>query len=273
MPMRAKLYKTGYLLKLPYAISGMLLIGLLCAYKPLDTLQDPKITTVAIDAGHGGHDAGCTYGGAKEKDVTLAVALKVGEAIEKLMPDVKVIYTRDNDEFIELHERAGIANRQNADLFVSIHCNANKKTEVFGTETFSMGLHKSEGNLDVAKRENSVILLEKDYQEKYEGFDPNSPEAHIYFSFLQGAYLEQSLKLASNVEKNFLAVKRTSRGVKQAGLMVLWKSKMPSILIETGFLSNAKERHYLTSDTGQTKLSGAIALAVKQYKTSVEKIK
>lgn len=270
--MRAKLYKTAYLLKLPYTISYTILLVLLCAYTPLDTLQQSKIQTVTIDAGHGGHDVGCTYGGAREKDVTLAVALKVGQEIEKLMPDVKVIYTRQKDEFIELHERAGIANRKNADLFISIHCNANKKTEVFGTETFSMGLHKSEGNLDVAKRENSVILLEKDYQEKYEGFDPNSPEAHIYFSFLQSAYLEQSLKLAANVEKNFTAVKRSSRGVKQAGLMVLWKSKMPSILIETGFLSNAKERTYLTSDSGQVVLAQAIAKAVKQYKTSVEKV-
>ncbi len=273
MSTRAKLYKSGYLLKLPYAISSFLMLVLLCAYTPLDRHQKGKIQIVAIDAGHGGKDVGSTYGGAREKDVTLAVALKVGQAIENMMPDVKVIYTRTEDEFIELYERAGIANRQNADLFISIHCNANKKTEVFGTETFSMGLHKSEGNLDVARRENSVILLEKDYQEKYEGFDPNSPEAHIYFSFLQSAYLEQSLKLAANVEKNFTSIKRSSRGVKQAGFMVLWKSKMPSILIETGFISNNKERSYLTSDDGQEELSKAIAVAVKQYKTSVEKVK
>lgn len=271
--MRAKLYKTEYLIKLPYTISAVILVVLLCAYKPLDTLQQPKIKKVTIDAGHGGHDVGCTYGGAREKDVTLAVALKVGEQIEKLMPDVEVVFTRKKDEFIELHERAGIANRNNSDLFISIHCNANKKLEVFGTETFSMGLHKSEGNLDVAKRENAVVLLEKDYQEKYEGFDPNSPEAHIYFSFLQSAYLEQSLKLASTVEKNFVVAKRSSRGVKQAGLMVLWKSKMPSILIETGFLSNSKERGYLTGSKGQDELSEAIAKSVQQYKTSVEKVR
>jgi N-acetylmuramoyl-L-alanine amidase len=133
-----------------------------------------------------------------------------------------------------------------------------------------MGLHKSEGNLEVAKRENEVILLEKDYQEKYEGFDPNSPEAHIYFSFMQSAYLEQSLKLASFVEQNFTEIRRTSRGVKQAGLMVLWKSKMPSILIETGFLSNKQERAYLTSESGQAELAGAIAKAVANYKKRVE---
>jgi N-acetylmuramoyl-L-alanine amidase len=273
MPMRAKLYKTKYLLKFPYTISAIVLLFLLCAYKPLDTQQKAKIKKVTIDAGHGGHDVGCTYGGAREKDVTLAVALKVGQQIQKLMPDVEVIYTRKKDEFIELHERAGIANRANSDLFISIHCNANKKTEAFGTETFSMGLHKSDGNLDVAKRENEVVLLEKDYQEKYEGFDPNSPEAHIYFSFLQSAYIEQSLNLASMVEKNFVLAKRSSRGVKQAGLLVLWKSKMPSVLIETGFLSNANERTYLTSTKGQDELANAIAKAVQQYKISVEKTK
>jgi N-acetylmuramoyl-L-alanine amidase len=151
-----------------------------------------------------------------------------------------------------------------------VHCNANKKTEVYGTETFSMGLHKSEGNLDVAKRENDVILLEKDYQEQYEGFDPNSPEAHIYFSFLQSAYLDQSLKLASLVEGNFVKAKRASRGVKQAGFMVLWRSKMPSILIETGFLSNKADRALLTSDSGQVTLAEAIARGVNEYKKAVE---
>jgi N-acetylmuramoyl-L-alanine amidase len=271
MSMRAKLYKSGYLLKLPYTLSLVMMLVVLWAYTPMDTKQQPKIKIVAIDAGHGGKDVGATYAGAREKDVTLAVALRLGEEIEKLMPDVKVIYTRNKDEFIELYERAGIANKNNADLFISIHCNANKKTEVYGTETFSMGLHKSEGNLDVARRENSVILLEKDYQEKYEGFDPNSPEAHIYFSFLQSAYLDQSLKLASNVEKNFTHINRTSRGVKQAGFMVLWKCKMPSILIETGFISNGKERSFLTSENGQENLASAIAKSVRQYKTSVER--
>ncbi len=241
----------------------------LCAYKPLD-VQKSKIKIITVDAGHGGHDAGCMYGGAKEKEVTLSIALKIGAAIEKIMPEVKVIYTRTTDEFIELHERAGIANRNNANLFISIHCNANKKTEVFGTETYSMGLHKSEGNLDVAKRENDVILLEKDYQEQYEGFDPNSPEAHIYFSFLQSSYLDQSLRLASLVEGNLTKINRTSRGVKQAGFMVLWRSKMPSILIETGFLSNKSDRTLLTSESGQMELAEAIAKGVSEYKKNVE---
>jgi len=244
----------------------------LCAYKPLN-LQKSKIKVITVDAGHGGHDAGCMYGGAKEKDITLKIALKLGEAIEKIMPEVKVIYTRKTDEFIELHERAGIANRNNADLFISVHCNANKKTDVFGTETFSMGLHKSEGNLDVAKRENDVILLEKDYQEQYEGFDPNSPEAHIYFSFLQNAFLDQSLKFASIVEKNFTKCDRESRGVKQAGFMVLWRSKMPSVLIETGFLSNKSDRSLLSSESGQEKIANAIANGVLEYKKVTEGLK
>lgn len=245
------------------------LLVLLSAFKPLG-VHKLNVKTVVIDAGHGGHDAGCMYGGAKEKEVTLSVALKVGAQIKTLMPDVKVIYTRQTDEFIELWERAGIANRNNADLFVSIHCNANKKLEVFGTETFAMGLHKTEGNLDVAKRENEVILLEKDYQEKYEGFDPNSPEAHIYFSFMQGAYLEQSLKVANTIEENFKKINRTSRGVKQAGLMVLWRSKMPSVLIETGFLSNKNERSFLTSEEGQDALAKSIALSIQEYKSKLE---
>jgi len=272
MTIAAKLTKVTNKLKFRHLTGFLLLTILICAYKPL-ALRKQKIKTVVVDAGHGGHDAGSMYGGAKEKDVTLAIALKVGEEIQKIMPEVKVIYTRSTDEFIELHERAGIANRNNADLFVSVHCNANKKTEVFGTETYSMGLNKTEGNLNVAKRENSVILLEKDYQEQYEGFDPNSPEADIYFSFLQSAFMEQSLKLSSYVEEQFKKLNRTSRGVKQAPFMVLWRSKMPSILIETGFISNKTERGFLTSDEGQYELAGAIAKAVQTYKTKLETLK
>ena len=272
MPTSANLIKVKNLVQYNGIASACLLMFFLCSYKPLN-IQNNKIKIIVIDAGHGGHDNGCMYGGAREKDVTLSIALKLGESIEKIMPNVKVIYTRKTDEFIELHERAGIANRNNADLFISIHCNANKKTDVAGTETFSMGLHKSEGNLDVAKRENDVILLEKDYQEQYEGFDPNSPEAHIYFSFLQSAYLDQSLKLASLVEGNFNKANHASRGVKQAGFMVLWRSKMPSVLIETGFLSNKSDRAILISENGQLKIAESIAKGVKEYKRQVEGIK
>ena len=270
MSIRAKLSNIKNIPQYNRSITFILLAVALCSYKPLGTHKQ-QIKTVVIDAGHGGHDHGCMYGGASEKIVTLQVAKKVGQQIAMLLPDVKIIYTRTDDNFVELWERAGIANRNNADLFISIHCNANTKTEVFGTETFSMGLHKSEGNLAVAKRENDVILLEKDIDERYEGFDPNSPEAHIYFSFMQSAYIDQSLRLASLVEANFKGIKRSSRGVKQAGLMVLWKSKMPSILIETGFLSNKVERAYLTSEKGQDSLALAIAQSVNQYKNQVEK--
>ena len=228
------------------------------------------LKTIVVDAGHGGHDYGSMYGGANEKDVTLAIALKLGEEIGKIMPDMKVVFTRNNDSFVELHERAGIANRCNADLFVSVHCNASKKTEVWGTETYSMGLDKAIGNLNVAKRENAVILLENDYQEKYEGFDPNSPEADIYFSFLQNAFIDQSLMLASQVESQFRGMSKQSRGVKQAPFMVLWRCKMPSILIETGFISNKVERNFLTSAAGQQEVATAIAKAVENYRQKVE---
>jgi len=272
MTNRAKLHKVKNNRQFNMLLPFLFLTIALCSFKPLN-IHKVKIRTVVIDAGHGGHDVGSTYGGAREKDITLQIALKVGKQIEQMMPEVKVVYTRNTDEFIELHERAGIANRKNADLFISVHCNANKKLEVFGTETFSMGLDKTQGNLNVAKRENSVILLEKDYQEQYEGFDPNSPEANIYFSFLQNAFMDQSLSLAAKVEYQFKELKRNSRGVKQAPFMVLWRSKMPSILIETGFISNKSEREYLTSENGQTDLAYAIAQSVEQYKKQVENLK
>ncbi len=269
MSTSANLIKVKNLAQFKSIAIACFLLLFISANKPSNS-QDGKIKIITIDAGHGGHDNGCMYGGAREKDVTLSIALKLGDALEKIMPDVKIIYTRKTDEFIELHERAGIANRNNAGLFISVHCNANKKKEASGTETFSMGLHKSDGNLDVAKRENDVILLEKDYQEQYEGFDPKSPEAHIYFSFLQSAYLEQSIKLASIVESNFNKSNHESRGVKQAGFLVLWQSKMPSVLIETGFLSNNTDRKMLTSEEGQLKIAESIARGVKEYKRQVE---
>lgn len=240
-----------------------------CSYTTLNPAR-AKIKTVVIDAGHGGHDTGCRYGGVEEKNVALAIALRLGKLIEQNFKDVKVIYTRTNDTFIELRERPAIGNRNNADVFISIHCNANPKTTVYGTETYVMGLHKTQGNLDVAKRENEVILLEDNYEKHYEGFDPNSPEGHIYFSLFQNAYLDQSLTLASNIEKQLMANKRTSRGVKQAGFLVLWKANMPSILIETGFLSNDQERNFLKSSAGQDSLATGIFNAFKAYKTTLE---
>ena len=240
-----------------------------------------SLTRVCIDAGHGGHDVGCVYGKAKEKDVALGIALKIGKYIEDHFPDVKVIYTRKTDVFVELHERAAIANNARADLFICVHCNSacyrdkKKKKDVCneetnGVETWVMGLHKSEANLEVSKRENEVVLLEKDYTKKYDGFDPNSPEANIIFSLYQNAYLDQSLKMASMVQNEITKKGRVERGVKQAGFLVLFKTYMPSVLIETGFLTNPAEAKYLTSEKGQDALAQSVFNAFKNYKASVE---
>ncbi len=246
----------------------LLLISIAATFPPLVKKQ---IKTIVIDAGHGGHDPGCQYGGAREKEVTLKIALALGKKISEELSDVKVIYTRQTDVFVKLWERANIANKNQADLFISIHCNANKNTKVTGTETYAMGLHKAEDNLDISKRENEAILLENDYEEKYEGFDPNSPETHIILSLHQNAYLDKSIELASRIEKNFIKNKvNASRGVKQAGFVVLWKTKMPSILIETGFLSNKTDRYLLTSNEGVEKVAHNIALAVKEFKQNAE---
>jgi N-acetylmuramoyl-L-alanine amidase len=236
------------------------------SFKPRSTMK-----VIVIDAGHGGHDAGCHYGGANEKDITLAVTKKFGQMLHDSFPNLKIIYTRDTDVFVELHERANIANKNNADFFISIHVNASSSPAAYGTETYAMGLHKTEGNLAVAKRENAAVLLEEDYQQNYDGFDPNSPEGHIIFSIYQNQFLNQSLNLASKVETSFKQSTRTSRGVKQAGFLVLWRTSMPSILIETGYLSNAVERKYLVSEAGQKTTASAIYDAFSRYKKEVEK--
>lgn len=235
---------------------------------------DNLFNIVVIDAGHGGNDPGCNGGGSNEKQVTLSIALKLGKMIEDSLKDVKVIYTRKSDKFIELSERGNIANKNNADLFISIHCNANDNHEAAGTETYLMGLHKSESNLAVSKRENNVILLEKDYKtnEAYSGFDPNSPAGHIILTLMQNAYIAQSAKFASQVESEFKTnTKLKSRGVKQAGFLVLWKTAMPGVLIETGFLTNAEDRKTLSKDSGQAVIAKAIFNAVKKYQKANNK--
>ena len=250
-----------------------ILVLLISINAALPALNKRQIKTIVIDAGHGGHDPGCQYGGAKEKEVTLKIALELGKKISEELSDVKVIFTRKTDEFVTLWERANIANRNQADLFISIHCNANKNTEVSGTETFAMGLHKAESNLEVSIRENDVILMEKNYEERYEGFDPNSPETHIILSLHQNAYLDKSIDLASRIEKYFVKNKvNSSRGVKQAGFVVLWKTKMPSILIETGFLSNKNDRILLTSDDGVDKITDNIKYSLVDFKQSIENV-
>jgi len=231
---------------------------------------DGKVRTVVIDAGHGGKDTGCNGRSAKEADVALKVALELGKNIEENMPDVKVVYTRKTNVFVELIDRAGIANKNNADLFISIHCNSGPAA-AYGTETYTMGLHKTEGNLLVANRENAVILKEENYKENYNGFDPNSPQSHILMSLYQSAYIDNSLRLAQKVESQFRGrVGRSSRGVKQAGFLVLWKSTMPSVLIETGFLTNPTEEKYLNDKTGQSYIASGIYRAVKEYKQELE---
>ena len=226
--------------------------------------------TVVIDAGHGGYDSGAKGTTSFEKNVTLSLALKLGALIEKNCPSIKVIYTRNTDVFVELYERAAIANRNNADLFISIHCNANKSTSPSGTETYLMGLYKAEGNLEVSQRENSVVLMEDNYTQNYDGFDPNSPEAYIMFSLNQNAHIDQSILLASKIEDEFIKDGREDRGVKQAGFLVLWRTTMPAILCETGFITNREEEKYLNSTDGQNEIAQSIFDGFMSYKSDVE---
>ncbi len=272
--LRTNLTKLKHLPKWENIVPFLVMLIFVAATPPSSKkIYKKSISTIVIDAGHGGHDPGCHGGDVREKEVTLAIALSLGSKLKEQMPDVKIIYTRSSDKFVELWERAAIANKNNADLFISIHCNSTKNTNINGTETFAMGLHKANDNLDVAKRENDVVMLEDNYLERYEGFDPNSPESHIYFSLFQNAHMDQSLRLASRVENQISkGINRPSRGVKQAGFVVLWKTKMPSILIETGFLSNKKDREFLGSEKGVEEMSSAIALAVNEYKKSFEAI-
>lgn len=232
---------------------------------------DYKVRKVVIDAGHGGKDPGTHGKISEERDVALAIALELGNIIKKHLPDVEVIYTRNNNTFIELEERANIANKAGADAFISIHCNAIGNPEVHGTETYIMGTHVNRRNLSVAQRENSVILMEDNYEERYEGFDPNSPESYIMFSLMQNAHMENSLRLADNVETQFSQrVGRHSRGVKQAGFVVLWQTTMPSILVEVGYLTNEKEERYLNDDLGKTYIASGIFRAFRDYKVEIE---
>jgi len=230
-----------------------------------------KIQTIVIDAGHGGKDTGALGKISKEKDLNLAVALKFGNYIKENLPDVKVIYTRDKDKFVELSERAAIANRNNADVFVSIHCNSTEgSTSAYGAETFVMGESKNEANLKIAKKENAAILLE-DNTDAYDNFDPNSTEAYILFSLSQSLYQSQSLDLADKVQKQFTnKVGRHNRGVQQAGFLVLWKTSMPSILVELGFINNVKEEQFLASEKGQTQMALALYRAFEEYKREFE---
>ncbi len=223
---------------------------------------------VVLDAGHGGKDPGNRGNGYKEKDIALSIVLKVGKELEK-HNDIKVLYTRKKDVFVTLDGRAKIANDANADLFVSVHCNAHS-SQAHGTETFVLGLHRNDDNLKIAMKENSVIYLEEDYEVTYGGFDPKSPASYIGMTLMQEEYLDQSILLADFVQKQFTnTLQRLNRGVKQAGFLVLRKTYMPSVLIETGFLTNNSEGRFLNSGNGQTKMAEAIVDGVINYKNNI----
>jgi N-acetylmuramoyl-L-alanine amidase len=240
------------------------------------------VKVVVIDAGHGGKDPGCHGSKHKEKDVALAVALKLGKYIEENLKDVKVVYTRSTDVFVELQERAEIANKAKADLFISIHCNSacvrDKKLkkdvcrdQVCGAETYVMGIKNEKGKLDIAKRENSAILLEDNYVQKYEGFDPNSDESYIIMSMFADTYLDQSLNFASKTQKQYSKhASRVDKGVKRASLWVLWRTYMPSVLTEIGYLTNLEEEQFLGSEKGQDYVASGLFKAFREYKDEVE---
>ena len=237
-------------------------------------LNTNKLRTIVIDPGHGGKDPG-TMGTKRytkyEKDIALSVSLKLGEYISNSFPETKVIYTRKNDVFLELNERTRIANKSNADIFISIHCDGFTNSKAYGASVFVMGMSKLKANLDVAMRENAAIYLEDNYKQKYDGFDPKSAESYIVFSLMQNTYLDQSLQLAEFVEEQFAYIaNRKSRGIKQAPFYVISRTNMPSILVECGFLTNPKEEDYLQTEKGQNQIALSIFEAVKNYKLSLE---
>jgi N-acetylmuramoyl-L-alanine amidase len=244
---------------------------MLCSLE-LSHAQNGKIRTIVIDAGHGGKDSGTHSSKLREKDIALSITLKLGKKLKENLPDVKIVYTRKADVFIPLHERAAIANRNKADLFICIHVNANPySSKLSGSETYVMGLHKTTDNLELAMRENEVILMEDNYKKNYKGYDLSSPMANIMLANYQNAFMRESVKLASMVEKQISKVgEHRSRGVKQAGFQLLWQTTMPSVYIETGYLTNATDKKILSSAVGQEKLAEAIFRAVKLYKEGRE---
>jgi N-acetylmuramoyl-L-alanine amidase len=233
------------------------------------------VKVIVLDAGHGGKDPGAVgYSGSYEKNVTLAIVLKVQKMLNEKYPELTVLQTRDSDTAVELNSRAAFAHKNHADLFISIHCNASTILSASGTEVYVMGLDKENANLNIAKAENAAILYEKNYENNYEGFDPSSPEAYIMFSLYQNAYLKQSIQFASLLDNEFKQLRRANRGIRQAAFLVLWKTTMPSVLIETGFITNQTEETYLNSDKGQDELSVAIVNAISklvdEHKDSAE---
>jgi N-acetylmuramoyl-L-alanine amidase len=248
---------------------GAMLLGV---FAPTSVYAQDGKFTVVLDAGHGGHDPGAMGSFMREKDINLAIVLELGAIIERNFKDVKVVYSRKTDKYLTLQERADVVNNNHADLFLCIHTNSNPNPSASGTESYTLGLAKTKANLDVAMRENSVIMLEKDYQSKYKGFDPNSVDSYIMFEFMQDKYIDKSLDMASNVQKQFVSFSnRTDRGVRQAGFWVLHRSACPSVLIEVGFVSNPAEERYLSSDIGRNEIAKAIYNAFIYYKHDHDK--
>lgn len=253
------------------AIKYWCLLGVFSLFISISYGQNSdKKFVVVLDAGHGGHDPGTNGNGFIEKDIALEIVINVGKILEK-QDGIKVLYTRKKDVFVTLDGRAQFANDAYANLFVSIHCNANRSSSPYGSETYVLGLYRSDDNLKVAMRENSVIYLEDNYEVTYNGFDPNSPESYIGMTLMQAEYLDQSILLAADIQKKFSEdLHRKNRGVKKAGFLVLRKTYMPSVLVETGFLSNDREGKYLNSNKGQKEMSEAIADGILAYKNSID---
>ena len=254
-----------------YKISLLLLFSFLVAGAPnasASELRNNKPMVVVIDPGHGGKDPGAVNKSIREKDIVLGIGLKLGKYINEQFPDVKVVYTRSNDVFVPLIDRSKIANKNKADLFISLHANHCGTPPTRGTETFVLGLHRSNDNLEVAKKENSVILLEENYKATYEGFDPNQSESYIMFELVQDVYMDQSVFFADAIQNQFKTrLASPDRGVKQAGFLVLRQSSMPSVLVEAGFLSNQAEANYLNSDEGQRTIALSLLEAFRKFKS------
>ncbi|SZD72973.1 N-acetylmuramoyl-L-alanine amidase AmiC precursor [Candidatus Ornithobacterium hominis] len=249
------------------------IVLLIALINPILAQDLKKEFVLVLDAGHGGHDSGAAGVADVEKNITLDIVLELGKLIKKNFDDVKVIYTREDDTFVTLAGRADIANRNHADFFISVHCNSARPT-AYGSETFVLGTedHRSSANLNVVKKENSVILLEENHEERYSNFDPNKPESLIGLTLMQNVHLSNSLLFAKAVEDNFINKdKRLSRGVKQAGFVVLWRTATPSVLIEVGFISNPAEGKYLASKEGKKNSAESIFNAFKYYKTEWDK--
>jgi N-acetylmuramoyl-L-alanine amidase len=255
----------SFLIAIPFLFGGFI---------PNETMMPAfRMKKIVLDAGHGGKDPGNIGSKAREKDINLAVTLLVGKYIKENMPDVEVIYTRDDDTFYEVKNRPQIANVNKADLFVSIHSNSAANKSAYGTETFVMGTKYFEANFDIVKKENSVIFLEENYEEAYEGFDPTSPESYMMFNLTQKAFIGNSISLADQIETQFRdRVGRKSRGVKQGPFLVLWTPSMPSVLVELGFLSNSEEEKFLMSQEGKEYMASAIYRSIKTYKEEIEGI-